>query len=269
MSEHECPRCGREFDTRRGLGVHHSQTHGERLSNRECANCGTPFYAEYAKKYCSEECYDDAVSFSGEDNPNYRGGKTTTECKQCGDAFEYYPSEKEGLYCPDCVEAGDWRDPPALDGSANPRWSGGPVELTCDVCGEPFERHPGNVDGETTLCGEECRAKWLSAAFTGEGHPNWAGGGNQEYGPGWAETRRAALERDDHSCVACGATKAELGRNPDVHHLVPVRAFAAADDRDVADAHTLENVVCLCPRCHRKAEFGTLSRERLRALRGE
>ncbi|ACV47158.1 hypothetical protein Hmuk_1031 [Halomicrobium mukohataei DSM 12286] len=30
------------------------------------------------------------------------------------------------------------------------------------------------------------------------------------------------------------------------------------------DAHTLDNVVSLCPACHRRAEFGGISREELR-----
>jgi len=214
-------------------------------------------------------CYDDAVPFSGEDNPNYRGGTPTTECEQCGDAFEYYPSEKEGLYCPDRVADGGWRDPPALDGSANPRWSGGPVELPATSAARRSSVTPGTSTARRRSVARSGAPSGSRRRSPAGGHPNWAGGGDREYGPGWAETRRAALERDDHTCLARGATRAELGRNPDVHHLVPVRAFAAADDRDVADAHAVANVVCPCPRCHRNAEFGTLPRERLRALRGE
>lgn len=72
-----CPSCGDEFDTRRGLGVHHSSAHDERLPNRECAHCESEFYCEYERKYCSDDCRDRAVSFEGENNPNYRGGKET------------------------------------------------------------------------------------------------------------------------------------------------------------------------------------------------
>lgn len=266
MPDFGCPTCGRTFDTRRGLGVHHTQTHGERLPNRECDECGTAFHSDYEKAYCSAACRDDAVSFAGEENPNYQGGKTTTECDRCGATFEYYPSEKEGLYCSSCVDDGGWQDPPELTGDDNPQWSGGPLELECDACGDSFERYPSNLGGEVALCSDDCRAEWLSKAFSGDGHPNWRGGGNQAYGPGWNEVRQAALERDGHRCVVCGATRDDLGRNPDVHHIVPVRAFAAADDRDVSDAHYLENVVSLCSSCHRKAEFGKIPSDRLREL---
>lgn len=107
METHECPTCGRSFDTRRGLGVHHSHAHDERLPNRECDRCGERFYSESARAYCSEACHDAAVSYTGEDNPNYRDAKETTACEICGSTFEYYPSEKKGLFCPDCVETAE------------------------------------------------------------------------------------------------------------------------------------------------------------------
>jgi len=195
----------------------------------------------------------------GTDNPNYRGGKSETECEICGASFEYYPSDKEGLYCSDCVEHADWRHDREVSGSDNPNWKGGKLTLSCDACDVRIERYPGDVTGEVTLCSRDCHAAWLSEAFTGDGHPNWRGGGVDDYGPGWRETRERALERDGYACVVCGADADDIGRNPDVHHVVPVRLFAASPVLAVGDAHTLDNVVSLCPGCHRRAEFGHLS----------
>jgi len=265
MTEHECPTCERVFDSRRGLGVHHSSVHDEQLPNRVCDNCGKEFYCESARVYCSSECHDESVSYEGKENPNYRGGKETTECDICGTVFEYYPSDKEGLYCTDCVETEQWRPEQDISGSNNPRWNGGKLELGCDVCGERFERYPSNVSGEATLCSNDCRQEWLSEEFTGEGHPNWKGGGNGAYGKGWNEVRQKALERDDYECQICGKSKVEIGRNPDVHHIVPVRVFATADGYEKADAHFLENVVSLCIDCHRKADFGVIPKPALLA----
>jgi len=264
MATYECPTCGAEFDSRRGLGVHHSRVHDERLPNRECDHCGEEFYCEYERKYCGDHCREKAVSFAGENNPNYTGGKSKSTCEICDETFEYYESEKPGLYCPDCVENEQWRDPPVITGSDHPRWNGGTVTVTCDECGVTVERYPNQITGEVTFCSPDCQYAWLSDAFTGDGHPNWAGGGVGPYGKGWNAVREAALERDGYECVLCGMTADELGRNPDVHHIVPVRAFVATPVLTERDAHTLDNVVSLCPSCHRRAEFGHVSREALR-----
>lgn len=101
--------------------------------------------------------------------------------------------------------------------------------------------------------------------FSGEGHPNWDGGGVDDYGSGWNRVRSLALERDNYECVICGTSTEALGRNPDVHHIVPVRSFREADRLDVSDAHYLDNVVTLCPGCHRRAEFDKLPKRRLKA----
>lgn len=259
----ECPTCGATFESRRGLGVHHSAAHDELLPNQECARCGDRFHCDHERKYCSKACRDAAVSFAGENNPNYRGGKELATCEICGDEFEYYPSAKPGLYCETCVENESWRHERDIEGNRNPRWSGGRLELACDHCGATFER--SRIHGEHVFCSDDCQYAWLSEAFTGDGHPNWAGGTDANYGRGWRRVRQLALERDGHRCVICGTTKQELGRNPDVHHLVPVRAFVEHPVTTERDAHHLENVVSLCLDCHRKAEFGHISRERLRA----
>lgn len=264
MTQHECPTCGTSFETRRGLGVHHSAAHDERLPNRECAHCGSGFYCPYEKKYCSEGCRDEAISHTGEDNPNYSGAKKRTSCEFCGAEFEYYPSEKPGQFCSECVENERWRRPLDIDGEKNPRWNGGKLTCRCDVCGGAVKRHPSNITGEATLCGRDCFEKWLSDAFTGEGHPNWQGGDNEPYGKGWNKVRERALERDGHACVVCGTDVEDLGRNPDVHHIVPVRVFVESEVLVKADAHTLDNVASLCPSCHRRAEFGQISRAELR-----
>jgi len=261
-----CPTCGQTFSGTRGMRVHHAHTHDERLPNCECANCGASFYSETERKYCSSGCRDESVSFEGASNPNYQGGKETTDCEICGEMFTYYPSEKSSKYCATCVKEENWRPRPDVTGADHPNWNGGKKTLTCEVCDESFERYPSNVTGEVSLCGKECQQEWLSEAFTGDGHPNWEGGDTGAYGPGWNRVRRTALKRDGYGCVVCGRSKAEIGRNPDVHHITPVRVFAESDDHDIADAHELTNVVSLCIGCHRKAEFGQIEKARLRKI---
>lgn len=266
MSEFECPTCGRQFDTRRGLGVHHVAAHDERLPNRTCANCGRSFYSGYEKKYCSPGCLKSSVSFEGENNPNYRAAKKVTNCRLCGSEFEYYPSDKKGLYCAECVDRNEWQTTPGISGPDNPRWSGGKRTVSCTVCGEAVERYPSDFESEVVLCSAQCKREWLSDAFVGEGHPNWKGGSKVPYGRGWARVRKQALRRDGYRCRVCQKSKDDIGRNPDVHHIVPLRTFIESDEHEKEDAHTLDNVVSLCVDCHRKADFGNISAAKLRAL---
>jgi len=263
---HRCPTSNDSFETRRGLGVHHSAVHDERLPNRTCDYCDAPFYSPYEKRYCSDGCLDSSASFEGEKHPNWQGGKETTECEICSSEFEYYPSEKESLYCSTCVKNKNWRYEPDISGEDHPRWSGGKQELSCDNCDTKVVRRQKNITGEHVFCGPDCQAEWLSETFSGEDHPNWKDGTNPNYGRGWRRVRERALERDGYECVVCGTTKSELGRNPDVHHIVPVRAFVETPMTTEFDAHYLENVASLCPSCHRKAEFENIERDRLRTV---
>ncbi|MBI3158455.1 MAG: DEAD/DEAH box helicase [Chloroflexi bacterium] len=68
-----------------------------------------------------------------------------------------------------------------------------------------------------------------------------------DYGKDWKRITTAVRERDNYTCQVCGAK--ESGRAHDVHHKTPFRAFARA-----AEANRLENLITLCPSCHRRAE---------------
>lgn len=268
MTGHTCPTCDRTFDSRRALRIHYGHVHEGNLPNRKCARCGASFYSRHEQKYCSDACRERSVSFEGPENPNYRDAERVGTCNICGSEFEFYPSEKTGKYCSTCVDSKEWREPPTRSGASNPRWTGGKRVYECTECGSDVERYPSSADGDAVLCSEECRARWLSEAFTGTGHPNWRGGDTGAYGPGWSRVRRRALARDGYRCVVCGKSKGEIGRNPDVHHIVPVRWFDNSDDHDLTDAHRLSNVVSLCLDCHRKADFENLSPEELREAAG-
>jgi len=102
------------------------------------------FYSDYEKKYCSESCHDKAVSYEGKAIPT-TGGKATTNCEICGTVFEYYPSEKPGEFCANCVENEPWRHVREIERDENPRWNGGKLTLSCDVCDGTVERHPSAI----------------------------------------------------------------------------------------------------------------------------
>lgn len=105
-------------------------------------------------------------------------------------------------------------------------------------------------------------SKWLerhgiearnSLGESGDANPNWAGGYENYYGSNWNRKRSEALERDSFECLVCGMVPEEhhdrYNRGLDVHHIRPVQTFDEPED-----ANTLDNLVTLCDRCHKRWE---------------
>jgi hypothetical protein len=70
---------------------------------------------------------------------------------------------------------------------------------------------------------------------------------NPDYGMEWETLRQAVLEEAGHRCQQCGHVI--KGRNAHVHHRRKRRRCTSRKQ-----ANLLENLVALCPRCHRSAD---------------
>ena len=86
----------------------------------------------------------------------------------------------------------------------------------------------------------------------------WTNDAN-DYGAHWGEIRAAVRARDGYTCAICGMPESD--RQHHVHHKIPFRNFA---DRDTANR--MENLVTLCPSCHRQAEINVRMRSGLAGL---
>ncbi len=80
-----------------------------------------------------------------------------------------------------------------------------------------------------------------------------------DYGPNWTLQRNQARRRDDFTCQICGAR--ETTRPHHVHHKVPFRNFTSA-----LVANQIDNLITLCPSCHKKAETSIRMRSGLAGL---
>ena len=119
---------------------------------------------------------------------------------------------------------------------------------------EPLDLPP--TDFQTTgywLTLSEQTIENLRIAGTWTGDPN-------KYGAGWNRLREAVRRRDGYRCQVCGITET-AGRQHDVHHKVPFRAFTEA-----IEANRMENLITLCPACHRKVEQNVRMRSGLAGL---
>ena len=86
-----------------------------------------------------------------------------------------------------------------------------------------------------------------------------------EYGLDWSRIRIRVRTRDEFRCRACG--RIEAGREHDVHHKIPFRQFRDETGKVLRErANQLDNLVTLCPECHRKAEQNIRMRSGLAGL---
>ena len=74
----------------------------------------------------------------------------------------------------------------------------------------------------------------------------WNSDPNQ-YGSSWPSIRKLVLARDQYRCQVCGQSGEANWLH--VHHKVPFRTFYSAEE-----ANRPDNLVTLCPTCHRFAE---------------
>ncbi|GAP14690.1 distinct helicase family with a unique C-terminal domain including a metal-binding cysteine cluster [Longilinea arvoryzae] len=81
-----------------------------------------------------------------------------------------------------------------------------------------------------------------------------------DYGPNWNALRQIVRQRDHFTCQMCGAV--ETDRAHHVHHKIPLRSFASLEQ-----ANALDNLITLCPSCHRKAELVVKIRSGLSGVR--
>lgn len=68
-----------------------------------------------------------------------------------------------------------------------------------------------------------------------------------DYGPGWPKLRQQILNRDNHQCKACGVS--DVFAPLHVHHIQPFKTFTSLEA-----ANAPNNLITLCPACHRLAE---------------
>jgi DEAD/DEAH box helicase domain-containing protein len=76
------------------------------------------------------------------------------------------------------------------------------------------------------------------------------------YGPNWAGQKELARHRDGFRCQVCNVL--ELDRAHDVHHKKPFRTYSS-----YLEANRLNNLITLCPACHRRVEVTTRIRSGL------
>ena len=87
-----------------------------------------------------------------------------------------------------------------------------------------------------------------------------------DYGPEWSKLRERIRSRDGYRCQVCGLVEGGAKQH-DVHHKIPFRQFRDESGRILRErANRSDNLVTLCPECHKKAEQNVRMRSGLAGL---
>ena len=197
----------------------------------KCEICGKEFKNERGVAIHSTHVH-------GESNSGF-----TYECTYCGGEVERSQKWDENVFCDRSCFSKYLSE--TRKGANHPNSNG--EEIECEWCGEEYYVPQYRVE-KSRFCSRECKDKSLTKN-TQEDHPRWKGGHPRHYSGKWHQKRKERLEIDDYVCVVCGRGKQELGREPSVHHIQPVRTF---DDEQ--DAHRVDNLVTLCRKHHSEWE---------------
>lgn len=221
-----------------------------------CDNCGTEFdkqrhKVENSKRdFCSLDCYHE---FGHEGNPTEGDSRVEKTCGRCGDRFKVYPYRADSAsYCStECSAAAV----SGRSGEDHPGWKGDELRHTCLNCGDEFRAH--GQKKKPKYCSKECYREAASELFAGENNPVWRGGWEWYYGENWEEQREKAIARDDYRCQDCGVPQHKLRRSIDVHHKKRLGWFREEFEAPEwwQRGNRLENLIALCPSCHKKREW--------------
>ena len=223
----------------------------------DCSACGEsisrrPYEIERnttGRFFCDKSCMGD-----------YQSTHQQVECDYCGDEMslpEWDIERSEHHFCSDeCFN--NWQSE-YRRGENHPHWDGDNVDVECGYCGSEMAVRPWRLeDVDEVFCSDECVRTWHSETYRGENTGAWKGGHRKYRGPNWYCQREITRRRDDRECVICGKGKAEIGRNPDVHHITRFGDFDS-----YREANRLANLITLCPYHHGKSESGVIEKDTL------
>lgn len=135
----------------------------------------------------------------------------THECYTCGEAFESKESERE--YCSrECFARGHGDK---VSGENSGNWKGGKVTLTCNWCGDEYQRHPSKAD--RPYCSRACAGK--SNTADPEDNPFYEGGKKESVECPQCDTTFEAWECAERTyCSTECHDKAQIGQRTGEDH---------------------------------------------------
>lgn len=276
---HPCPSCGQLFSSRKGLGIHHSNSHGETLLEHErrtrdgieCPVCGVAFdkwkgiRAHVGWKHPDSDILDAEVPPPAEEY--IRSKWTSLTVSEMADHLDKSDRTiKKYIRGIDGIPSKEIRRRPV-------REFGVPLPWLLDTLHNTLDKSVNQISDEIGVHSDVI-SRWMDDKFgiPRRGHQEatqvrWdeekAGrieSNRMHYGSPrsayevvkrslngvyWNDFRDTIQERDDHTCQLCGCEKEESDRRFDVHHIVPILAGGCNEP---------PLLMTLCQVCHQSSE---------------
>ena len=256
--ERSCIQCGAKFIGKAGAKLCSpgcKKKYRPRTENK-CLKCGNPFPVDrLSRKYCSSKCSNEAkigktIASKGKSRAHTFRAREAV-CPICSGKFRATKDfgDYKQIYCSEACKA-----------KKNP-----PVEIKCAYCEGIFIARKG----AKKYCSRKCRDLHYRVLLKGENSPNWKGGKTKKSqclrtSAAYAEWRSAVFERDDYTCVECGAGSM-AGKHVELHadHIKPLSEFPDMA-LDVSNGRTL------CRPCHEETDtWGWKQSLRMRNLKAD
>lgn len=249
-----CVVCGEDITKKKGKKYCSMQCSGigsrKDLLKFKCPQCGIAFErktkGEGKRQFCSSVCS------NRYNNKEDKTKKKEYTCKFCKNKFIDWVY-RNTIFCSNiCKSKYGARQP-----KPKARKPESFVTKSCEVCNKKYTVHKIFTEKRNSrFCSKECRAVQKSIDMTGEGNHNYIPPHLRakpiKYGKNWKSQSSKARKRDNYTCQKCGDvwSKDKYDKKFHVHHIVSVREFD-----DYRDANKLNNLVTLCPSCHRKIHY--------------
>lgn len=193
-----------------------------------CQFCNKSFAVNHKtkrNKFCSPECR----------SAYQQSLRKKYYCKLCGKEIIRQNNRSYPLtYCSNCAKTHPW--------TSKKR-----ISVNCGYCGASIDVIQSRAErNKYCYCSIECMTKHYAEIYSGENSPTWKGGKTHHYTGGFYRQRQKARKRDNFTCQLCGISERDFGRQMSVHHIKSYRDF-----EDKKEANQLDNLVCLCEKCHR------------------
>lgn len=224
----------------------------KKVNDKPCKICGAKIQikSQHPRKTCSKRCWLIATrrgDLRADRNPNWKGGKVTKHCNECGKSFSVIPSRAQrAQFCGlPCANKAQKRNPYTFTERRKKFTScqSKQVVKTCSECGSEFSVFKSHAHRQHR-CSRKCQFQWRKRHHSGERNPNWNGGVSRlPYPYNWAQVSKSIRKRDGHKC-----------QNPDcfgrdtrltTHHI----------DFNKMNVDAL-NLITLCSSCNSRANFG-------------